>query len=304
MSEVVVVIVSHNSRGDLGRSLPAVGPEDRQVIVVDNASADGSAAFVRERFPDVDVLELRENVGYGAACNEGIARASAALVLLLNPDAWPLGGGIEQLAACAERQSTLGALGPRLQSPDGTPQRSLVGVPTRWWLGRPAITSAPSRLRLPFLPSPPSSRKFLVGAALLVRRDAFEQVGGFDPSFFMFAEEVDLCWRLQEAGWGVALCADATFVHVGGTSTRRDWPAMYREQLRGHLRLLAKHRGLAEAEAARKLLRRALTVRALGARGEQAKALRQAVRWLGSGDASTLLEEGVRPRERAPDGAA
>src|SRR5215217_6113458 len=285
MSEVVVVIVSHNSRGDLERSLPAVGAEDRQVIVVDNASADGSAAFVRVRFPHVKVLELRENVGYGAACNEGIARTSEALVLLLNPDAWPLGDGIKRLAACAERHSASGALGPRLQAPDGTPQQSFGGVPTRWWLGKPAITSAPPRPRLPSLPSPPRSRKFLVGAALLVRRDAFEQVGGFDPSFFMFAEEVDLCWRLQEAGWGVALCADATFVHVGGTSTRRDWPAMYREQLRGHLRLLAKHRDLAEAEAARKLLRRALTVRALVARGEQAKALRQAVRWLGSGDA-------------------
>jgi N-acetylglucosaminyl-diphospho-decaprenol L-rhamnosyltransferase len=304
MTEVAIVIVSHNSRPDLEWSLPIVRASGGHVIVVDNASTDGTPALVRDRFPDVQLVESRENVGYGAACNEGISRAAAPLVLLLNPDAWPLEGGTERLAACAERQPTLGAVGPLLQSADGTPQRSLFGVPTRWWLGRPAITSAPPRLRLPLLPSPPRSPKFLVGAALLVRRNAFEQVGGFDPSFFMFAEEVDLCWRLQEAGWGVALCADATFVHVGGTSTRRNWPAMYREQLRGHLRLLAKHRGLAEAEAARKLLRRALTVRALGTRGEQAEALRQAVRWLGSGDASTLLEEGVRPRERAPDGAA
>jgi N-acetylglucosaminyl-diphospho-decaprenol L-rhamnosyltransferase len=304
MSDLAVVIVTHNSRHDLEQSLPVIRPADHRVIVVDNASEDGTATFTRERFPHAEVLELRENVGYGAACNAGIAHVSAPLVLLLNPDAWPLEGGIERLAGCAERQPALGAMGPLLLSPERRRQPSLVGVPTRWWLGRPAVTSVHPRLPLPRVPSPRRRRKFLVGAALLLRRDAFEQVGGFDPSFFMFGEEVDLCWRLQEAGWGVALCSDATFVHVGGTSTRRDWPAMYREQLRGHLRLLAKHRGLAEAEAARKLLRRALTVRALVARGEQKEALQQAVRWLGSGDATTLLDEGGRPRDGAPDGAA
>jgi N-acetylglucosaminyl-diphospho-decaprenol L-rhamnosyltransferase len=304
MSDVAVVIVSHNSGSDLDRSLPVVCASRRQVIVVDNASTDGTPLLVRERFPDVHLVELRENVGYGVASNEGIARSAAGLLLLLNPDAWPLENGIERLAACAEREPALGAVGPALQGPDGRRQRSLVRFPTRWWLGRAAITSAPSRAGILRLSGSRGDGKFLVGAALLVRREAVEQVGGFDPSFFMFGEDVDLCWRLREAGWLVALCPEASFVHVGGTSTRRNWPAMYREQLRGHLRLLAKHRGLAEAEAARKLLRRVLTVRALVAEGEQQKALRAAVRWLGSGDVTALLEEGVRPRyDGAPDRA-
>lgn len=124
---------------------------------------------------------------------------------------------------------------------------------------------------------------------MLLRREAFEDVGGFDPRFFMYFEEVDLCWRLQEAGWQVALCPEAGFVHVGGTSTTANWAAMYREQLRGHLRFLAKHHRATDAEFARKLLEVAVSVRALLARGADREAFRAAARWLASGDAESLL---------------
>jgi N-acetylglucosaminyl-diphospho-decaprenol L-rhamnosyltransferase len=295
VSVLAVVIVSHNSRADLERSLPLVSAGEWQVIVVDNASTDGTPAFTHEQFPHVDVLELGENVGYGAACNQGIARASAELVLLLNPDAWPVEDGIERLLRCAERHPGLGAVGPELRAPDGVRQPSAVPFPTRWWLGRPAITSAHSRIPLIRLPTLRGGSKFLVGAALLVRRQAVEQIGGFDPSFFMFYEEVDLCWRLHEAGWGVASCPEAKFVHVGGTSTRRNWAAMYREQLLGHLRFLAKHRGSTEAEHARRLLARAVRVRSWAASGKEAEALRATVGWLMSADATALIEGSTPP---------
>jgi N-acetylglucosaminyl-diphospho-decaprenol L-rhamnosyltransferase len=292
VTDVAVVIVSYNSRDDLARSLPTVAARDRELVVVDNASTDGTPSFVRRRFPDVELVELLENRGYGAACNVGVARTSAPFVLLVNPDAWPIGGGIDELAACLEGRPRVGAAGPVLRTPDGTLQQSVVGFPTRWWLGRPAITSTPARPRL--WPSPLSTRtrRFLIGAALLVRRAAFDRVGGFDPDFFMYYEEVDLCWRLQEAGWGVAVCPRAAFVHVGGTATRRDWPAMYREQLRGHLRFLAKHHGLEEAEKARRLLAAATSVRGAGLvpgiGREQRRAAKEAAAWLRTGDAQAL----------------
>jgi N-acetylglucosaminyl-diphospho-decaprenol L-rhamnosyltransferase len=294
VSDVGVVVVSHNSRADLERSLPVVRSAVRQVTVVDNASLDGTATFVRGRFPDVHLLELRENVGYGAACNLGIASISTPFVMLLNPDAWPIGNSMERLASCAEREPRLGAIGPLLEAPNGARQQSLIRFPTPWWLGRPAITSARSRARTPVLPWSRPMRRFLVGAALLVRREAVEQVGGFDPSFFMFYEEVDLCWRLQEAGWRVELCPDARFVHIGGTSTRRNWEAMYREQVRGHLRFLAKHHGVARAETARKFLTAVMAMRSVGyaiaRRSEERRISREAAAWLRSGDTLSLLE--------------
>jgi len=284
MTEVAIVVVSYDSRGDLARSLPALVATGRQLIVVDNASKDGSAAFVREHFPDAGILQLDENVGYGAACNAGMRATAAPFVLMLNPDAWPLGDGVDSLLECARRPE-VGAVAPQLHGPDGTAQQTWVGFPTRWWTGRPAVTSAPSRRLRARVPD----RGFLVGAALLVRREAFEQVGGFDSSFFMFFEEVDLCLRLERAGWRLAVCPEATFVHVGGTATRREWPLMYREQLRGHLRMLAKHDGPQVAERARKYLLWALRLRALGSAREERAAYMQAVAWLASGDAVELL---------------
>jgi N-acetylglucosaminyl-diphospho-decaprenol L-rhamnosyltransferase len=289
MSAISVVVISHNSRVDLERSLPTVAGAEREVIVVDNASTDESCGFVRDRFPGVRLIELHENVGYGAACNEGLREARAPLVLLLNPDAWPVGDGIERLAACAMQRPRLGAVAPQLHTPDGREQQTLVGLPTRWWTGRPAVTSAPSRFFRPRLRMRPG-RGFLVGAVLLLRREAVEEVGGFDPSFFMFYEEVDLCWRLQHGGWSIDVCREAEFVHIGGTSTRRDWARMYREQLRGHLLFLAKHQGLATAEQARRYLRWALRARMLARWGEQRRAYREAVLWLSSKPVNVLLD--------------
>ena len=134
------------------------------------------------------------------------------------------------------------------------------------------------------------SRFALVGAVLLLRRAALEQAGSFDPSFFIFNEEVDLAWRVWEAGWTCESCTDATFVHIGGSATRSQWTAMYVEQVRGHLRFLEKHQGENVAEDARAYLRRVLRLRALLARGPIADAYREAARWL-DGHAPTSGDE-------------
>jgi hypothetical protein len=124
----------------------------------------------------------------------------------------------------------------------------------------------------------------------MLRRTAIEEVGTFDTDFFMFSEEVDLCYRMHEAGWAVEFTPDAQFVHVGGASTRLDWPPMYREQVRGHLRFFAKHRGLPYAERARRMLVWAFRLRSLVFRGQRRRLTRETARWLGSGDVIALLE--------------
>jgi N-acetylglucosaminyl-diphospho-decaprenol L-rhamnosyltransferase len=308
VSELSVVIVSYNSRADLERSLPTVVGGGREVIVVDNASVDGTRDVVREHFQEVRLIELPENVGYGAACNEGIGVSRAPLILLLNPDAWPVENGIDHLVACASRQPTLGAVGPQLHDSHRRPQPTLIGLPSRWWTGRPAITSAPSSIGVRTM-RPHFGKRFLVGAALLLRREAVEQVGLFDATFFMFYEEVDLCLRLQQAGWEVGICPEAKFVHIGGASTRNDWPRMYREQLRGHLRFLAKHHGMATAERARRYLVWTVRGRALAARGKTRRVYHEAARWLGSCPAALLLDDPgrtssdrtVAPEERSSE---
>ena len=308
-----VIIASHNTRPYLERALAAIG-DGYEVIVVDAASTDGSPAAVRERFPHVDVVELTQNRGYGAAVNAGIARARGDLLLVMNGDAWPRPNAVGALLAAAEREPRAGILGPRLLNVDGTLQPSVRGFPTPWRLATEYLflrRLAPrSRLLNAFYGSGFDHRRrreadFLVGAALLVRRSLLDEIGGFDEQFFMFNEEVDLCYRARTVGWSTVFTPEAEFVHVGGASTAPVRPAMYREQLRSHLRFIRKHRGAAAAERTRRLLVLAMRLRALvfgvTGRTDRRRLSLNAASWLASGDARWLLD---RSSEAAPASTA
>jgi hypothetical protein len=299
---VSVIVASHNTRRHLERCLTEVGAE-HEVIVVDTGSADGSPELVRDRFPHAQLVALQRNPGYGGAINEGVARASAPYLLLLNADAWPLPDGVERLVEFAEKEPRAGVVGPRLLNPDGTIQPSVRGFPTLWrlateylflrWLA-PRSRALNAFYGCRFDHRSRRDAEFLVGAVLLVRREVLDDIGAFDTSFFMFNEEVDFCYRARAAGWNVVFWPGAEFVHVGGASTAEVWPQMYRAQLRSHLRFLAKHHGLREAERARKLLAAAMHVRALvfavvGRRDRRTLSL-DAAAWLRSCDANALLE--------------
>ena len=130
------------------------------------------------------------------------------------------------------------------------------------------------------------SAEFVMGACLLVRRQAVEDVGYLDEEFFLFSEETDWCFRFREAGWRVLFFPGAECVHVGGAS---HGGRLYRENLRGHLLFFWKHRGPEQAEKARRLLLAAVRMRGVLFRGERARTYREAARWLGSGDVATLL---------------
>ena len=277
MSGVSIVIVSFNAREYLERCLDAVAGGVHEVVVVDNASEDGSPALVRERFPSVRLIELPENLGFGAANNVGMDAAAGELFLLLNSDAWPVGDAIDGLAAFVAERPRVGVVGPRLQNPDGSLQPSVRGWPTTWRLATeylflrrlgPRTRAFNAFYGAGFDHESERRVEVVKGAVMLLRREAYEATGGFDPDFFMYGEEMDLCYRAARAGWEVVFDPDAEFVHVGGASTGVRWgerPAfgpMRREQLRGHLRFIAKHQGPRSAERARRLLAASFRLRA------------------------------------------
>lgn len=295
---VAIVVVSYNAWPHLERCLASVADSGHELIVVDNGSSDGSPQLVRHHFPSVRLLELRSNPGFAAANNEGIALASAPYVLLLNSDAWPVGGAIGRLVAFLDARPDVAAVGPRLRNPDGTLQRSVRAFPTLWRLATEyyflrKLAPRSRALNAFYVGGFDHNRAcradWLKAAVLLIRREAVEGVGGFDPSFFVFGDEVDLCYRLHQAGWEVVFYPDAEFVHVGGVSTLPYWGRMLRELLRGHMRFFDKHYGTARAEHARKLMLGGLWMRTLVFRGDRRRSYRDAAAWLASAKAADLL---------------
>ncbi len=296
MPEVSTIVVTYNALPWLDRALESA--RGTELVVVDHGSTDGTLELVRDRFPEATLVE-QGNLGFGAGNNAGMRVASGRWYLLLNSDAWLEPGALDALIAFAEAHPGAAVVGPRLLNPDGTLQRSVRGFPTVWRIATEYLflrKLAPrSRLLNAFYAGgfehdTAREAEFLMGSVLLVRREAVEAVGGFDERYFMFSEETDWCYRFRQAGWQVWFFPGAEAVHVGGATTTQNWGPMFREQVRGHLRFLAEHRGDRQAERARRLMLVALAVRGRLFRGERGKAYRGAARWLASGSASALLE--------------
>jgi N-acetylglucosaminyl-diphospho-decaprenol L-rhamnosyltransferase len=289
LTPVSTVIVAYNSGEYLRRCLAALGSSHDDVVVVDNGPPGAGTSALCAEFPGVRLIERPRNEGFARAANVGIGATASTWVLLLNPDAW----AVERLVAFAGSRPGLGVTGPRLQGTDGKPQRSTIRPPlspaalAAWAAFPHAVSGAYGIWRRAgrLLPRREVGKaEFLQGAALLLRRRAFEQIGGFDESFFMYGEDADLCARLRGAGWEVEFCPAARFVHVGGGSTGSDSDRMECELLRSWLRLIAKHDGIREAERARRWTSRAVRARAL-----VSPRRRPVARWLASGHARELL---------------
>jgi len=300
---LTAVVVAHNSRATLEPCLAALAAERTATVVVDAGSADDGPAFVQARFPQARLISC-SNVGFGRACNIGVQACSSPFVLLLNADSWPLAGAVAELLAALEHDPVAGLTGPCLLDRSGRQQRSIIGQP----IGAVDLlcwTLAPRATRVVYLglrriqrrasSRVVDGRDFLVGAALLVRRQAFEDAGGFDDSFFMFNEDADLCYRLRRAGWTTRYIPEARFVHLGGASTSAVAAAMARERLRSHVRLIAKHRGSRRAETARTCLAYALRARSVVRRGSAARLDRELGDWLARTPTPLLLG-----RDRSP----
>jgi N-acetylglucosaminyl-diphospho-decaprenol L-rhamnosyltransferase len=280
--------VTYNALPHVERTLESV--QGHETVVVDHGSTDGTLELVRGRFPEVRLVE-QENLGLAAGWNRGVRETSAPYVLVLNSDAWLIGDAVARLVAFAEERSRAGYVAPRLRNPDGTLQRSVRAFPTTWRLATEYLflrkLAPDSRLLNAFYGGGFGHDEirevdFAKGAAFLLRREAFEAVGPFDERFFLFSEETDWCYRLHEAGWKVVFFPCAEAVHVGGASWRRESATLFREQLRGHLRFLAKHRGPRTAARARRVLLAGLRLRGLVFRGDRGEVYRDAAHWLQS----------------------
>ncbi|HYZ78566.1 MAG TPA: glycosyltransferase family 2 protein [Gaiellaceae bacterium] len=290
---VAVVVVTYDALPWLEPCLASVARYE--TVVVDHGSTDGTLDLVRERFPRASVLE-RENRGLAAGWNAGIAATSSRYVLLLNADAWARRDAVERLVRFADDRPRAAVVAPRLRNLDGSLQRSVRGFPTLWRLATEYLflrKLAPRSALLNgfyaggFAHDEPRPIEWAMGAVLLVRRAAVEEVGPADESFFLFSEETDWCYRLAAAGWKVWFDPDAEFEHVGAAA---HGGRLYVENLRGQLRFLAKHRGPREAERARRLLLAGTRLRALVFPRERAVGYREAARWLASGNARALLD--------------
>ena len=295
MAETSVVVVTYNALPWIERCLDSV--RGYETIVVDHGSTDGTLELVRDRFPDARLVE-QENKGLGGGSNAGMRVASGDYYLLLNSDAWALDDAVEKLTAFAESRPDAAVVGPKLLNPDGSLQRSVRGFPTLWRLATeyfflrklaPGTRALNAFYGARFDHDEVREAEFLMGACLLVRGQAADTVGLFDEDFFMFSEETDWCYRFRQAGWKVLFFPGAEFVHVGGATTSQNWGPMYREQLRGHLRFLAKHGGPREAERARRLLLASMRLRAMLFHGERRRTYREAARWLASAHTGELL---------------
>ncbi|MGH2351159.1 MAG: glycosyltransferase, partial [Chloroflexota bacterium] len=256
-SAVTVVVVSYNVAPLLERCLASVRrasevlSEPLDVVVVDNASRDGSADLVRERFPEVGLVVNHQNRGFGAACNQGAAGAGA-FTLFLNPDAELTTGALPALLGRIRATPHTALVGPRVEYPDGRPQPTRRRFPTAVTL---LIESTPVQWRLPRgwvlddyycadLPEDVAEPvDWLSGACLLVRTRAFRQVGGFDPAFFMYFEEVDLCRRLAAFGWQTWYEPSATVVHHHSRSADQDVRARDRTYFRSKYCYAARYWG-------------------------------------------------------------
>ena len=291
-ARVACVVVTYDALPWIERCLASVA--GIETVVVDNGSSDGTVDVVRERFPQVRVIES-SNDGLAAGWNRGIAETGSEHVLVLNADAWLVEDALSRLVAAADRHPRAAAIGPKLLNPDGSLQRSVRGFPTTWRLATeylylrklaPRSRSLNAFYGAGFDHESERAVEWVMGACFLLRRSAYDEVGPFDERFFLFSEEVDWMRRATDRGWSVVFTPEARCVHVSGAA---HGGRLYRENVRGHLRYLSLHGRPGEAERARKMLRASLAVRGRIHRGEQARFYRDAAVWLGSGDVDALL---------------
>jgi len=252
--DLSAIIVNWNTRGLLSQCLrpvyETVGDLDFEVLVVDNASTDGSVEMVRREFPQVRLIENAENVGFARANNQAIHVSRGRYVLLLNSDTQVLPDSLSRTVQFMDGHPGVGIAGGRLLNSDGTFQASYTPFPTLW--REFLILSGLGRLliRETFPSYGPRIEKgahriegYMEGAYLIARQEAVEQAGGLDERIFMYAEDVDWCYRFHRAGWEVWYLPQATIIHHGGQSSRKRQGRMEAELYRSRVYFFRKHYG-------------------------------------------------------------
>jgi N-acetylglucosaminyl-diphospho-decaprenol L-rhamnosyltransferase len=259
---VTVAVVSWNTRDLLARCLASLLPEHArglvEVWVVDNASSDGSPDLVRERFPWVRLVASEDNLGFGKAINLVARQTSSEWVAPANADIALRPGTIDALLDAGARDGGAGAIAPRLVLPGGATQHSVFAFPTIPYSLVHATgafrfsKAAADRWAIPGHWDMERSRRvpWAMAAFLLVRRSAWDQIGGFDDRQWMYAEDLDLGWRLRQAGWATRYEPRAHVDHEGGAATTQLFgPEVAPHYQRSTYGFLARRRGTANARA-------------------------------------------------------
>jgi GT2 family glycosyltransferase len=272
--DLTIVIVSWNVRDLLRRCLQSIVPHPTsgatdslargelgvEIVVVDNASVDGSAEMVQAEFPGVRLVTNDQNRGFTVANNQGLARGRGRYLLLLNPDTEVVGNALPVMVRYMDEHPAVGALGPQIRYPDGTLQPSRRRFPTlatalvestvvqEWWRDNPMLrryymTDTAEDAEQPV--------DWVVGACLLVRREVYEQVGGLDESFFMYSEEMDWCRRIKSAGWEVIYLPSARVIHYEGKSSDQVVAARHIHFQTSKVHYFHKHHGALQGEVLR-----------------------------------------------------
>jgi len=269
--DVSVILVNWNTRELLRQCLGTI-PEaadglTREVIVVDNDSRDGSSEMVAREFPEIRLLKNHRNIGFAAANNQALRRTTLSrYILFLNTDAILHPGTLRRMTDFFDRNPTAGAVGPALRFPDGRPQPSggffpsaRTGLHYFLFLSRLAPRLFPGLFVDPdqTTGARPIEMDWAAGTCLMIRNSVWQDAGGMDESFFMYAEDAEWCRRIRKSGWRVFLLPDVEIVHLHGASSLR----VSDRWIRALIQLVRSSRGSGEA-----LLFRIFAVLGLGAR--------------------------------------
>jgi GT2 family glycosyltransferase len=250
-----IIIISWNTQKLLAQCLSSILNATQpatlaqlEVFVVDNASSDGSAEMVRARFPWVRLIQSPDNLGFAPANNVAIRQSRGRYVLLLNPDTEVLQGALETLLEFMETHPEVGAAGSRLLNVDGTLQPSCSPAPTlarELWrlLHLDAFYPYGSYRMQAWSITAPREVDNVQGACLIVRTRILEQIGPLDEDYFIYTEEVDLCYRIRRAGWRIFWVPSAQVIHYGGQSTQQVAAEMFLHLYRSKLLYFRKHHG-------------------------------------------------------------
>jgi GT2 family glycosyltransferase len=253
LTRLSIVIVTYNSRGEIDRCLQSLTGErapavSHEIVVIDNASPDQTAEYVRTRWPDVRLIEAGGNVGFAAANNAGIRQTSGDLVLLLNPDTMVETGAVDRLVATLDAHPGVAIVGPRIEDADGRAelsfgrmlsplaelrQKLLVTGNDRHW---PVIAPLVERMT-----RRPRRVDWVSGACLLVRRRDVEAAGLLDEQFFMYTEDVDLGAAVRALGRTVMFDPSARIIHLRGRSRHSASRATDTAYQRSHIAFYEKH---------------------------------------------------------------
>ncbi len=248
---LTVVIINWNTREDLLACLNSVEFATRglniETIVVDNASQDDSPEIVKKCYPWVSLIENRKNLGFARAANDALCQMKGWYALLLNPDTRVKGEAIESLISFMDQHPEAGLVGAQLLNADGSKQNSIANFPS---LATELLNKSFLRWLFPkSFPgkeedySKPIEVESVIGACMMVRREAMDQVGLLDDHYFLFLEETDWCYRMKRAGWKVYHVPQARVYHFQGKSAEKEKERARVEYFRSRYHFFKKNRG-------------------------------------------------------------